>query len=101
MSFDGQSLPLEGTVVKANPERKSRSSTGAQVGKAAAGAAAGAVLGRVIGKDTRSTIVGAVVGAAAGTAIAMGTADVDVVLPAGSDLVIRLDAPIEVRRPVR
>jgi hypothetical protein len=27
----------------------------------------------------------------------MGTADVDVVLPAGSDLMIRLDSPIEVR----
>jgi hypothetical protein len=98
VSFDGRSLPLTGTVVKANPQRKNRSSTQSQVGKAAAGAAAGAVLGRVIGKDTKGTIAGAVIGAAAGTAIAMGTADVDVVLPAGSDLVIRLDEPLEVRR---
>jgi hypothetical protein len=43
---------------------------------------------------------GAAVGAAAGTAIAMGTADVDVVLPAGSEMVIRLDTPLEIRRPV-
>lgn len=100
ISFDGQSLPLDATVVKANPQRKSRASTGSQVGKAAVGAAAGAVLGRVIGKDTKGAIAGAVIGAAAGTAIAMGTADVDVVLPAGSDLVIRLDSPIEVRRTV-
>ena len=100
ISFDGRSLALVGTVVKASPERKSRTSTGAQVGKVAAGAAAGAVLGRVIGNDTKGTIAGAVIGAAAGTAIAMGTADVDVVLPAGSDLVIRLDSPIEVSRTV-
>jgi hypothetical protein len=98
VSFEGRSLALTGTVVKAEPQRKNRSSTQSQVGKAAAGAAAGAVLGRVIGKDTKGTIAGAVIGAAAGTAIAMGTADVDVVLPAGSDLVIRLDEPLEVRR---
>jgi hypothetical protein len=51
-------------------------------------------------ENTKGTIAGAVIGAAAGTAIAMGTADVDVVLPAGSDLMIRLDSPLEVRRPV-
>lgn len=100
ISFEGQSLALDGTVVKANPQRKSRTSTGQTVGTAAAGAAAGAVLGRVIGKDAKGTIAGAVIGAAAGTAIAMGTADVDVVLPAGSELVIRLDSPLEVRRTV-
>lgn len=99
VSFDGRSFPLDGTVVKANPQRKSRQSTKSTAGKAAVGAAAGAVLGRVIGKNTKGTIAGAVIGAAAGTAIAMGTADVDVVLPAGSELVIRLDSPIEVRRP--
>jgi hypothetical protein len=97
ISFDGRSLPLDGTVVKANPQRKSRTSVQSTAGKVAVGAAAGAVLGRVIGKDTKGTIAGAVIGAAAGTAIAMGTADVDVVLPAGSDLMIRLDSPIEVR----
>jgi hypothetical protein len=30
----------------------------------------------------------------------MGTADVDVVLPAGSDMVVRLDTPIEIRRTI-
>jgi hypothetical protein len=30
----------------------------------------------------------------------MGTADVDVVLPAGSEMVIQLDSPIEVRRTI-
>jgi hypothetical protein len=98
VSFGGRSYPMDATVVRANPQRSNRTTTGEQAAKVAAGAAAGAVLGRVLGKDTRSTLKGAVVGAAAGTAIAMGTADVDVVLPAGSEMVIRLDSPVEVRR---
>lgn len=100
VSFGGRSYPLDATVVRANPQRQNRTSTGEQAAKVAAGAAAGAVLGRVLGRDTRSTVKGAAVGAAAGTAIAMGTADVDVVLPAGSEMVIRLDSPIEVRRAI-
>jgi hypothetical protein len=100
VSFGGNSYPLDASVVQANPQRKSRESTGEQVGKAAAGAAAGAILGRVLGKSTGSTIKGAVIGAAAGTAIAMGTADVDAVLPAGSTMIIRVDAPVTVTRTV-
>lgn len=100
VSFGGRSYPIDGTVVRANPQRSNRTSASSQVGKAAAGAAAGAILGRVIGKDTKSTVKGAIIGAAAGTAIAMGTADVDVVLPAGSSMDIRLDSPIEIRRTV-
>lgn len=100
VSFGGRSYAMDGTVVKANPQRSNRTSTEKTVGKVAAGAAAGAILGRVLGKDTKSTIKGAVIGAAAGTAIAMGTADVDVVLPAGSPMEVRLDSPIEIRRTV-
>lgn len=100
IAFGGKSYPLDATVVEANPQRKTRQSTGEQAGKVAAGAAAGAILGRVLGKSTKSTIAGAAVGAAAGTAIAMGTADVDVVLPSGSTMRVRMDAPISVRRTV-
>jgi hypothetical protein len=100
VSFGGDSYPFDASVVQANPQRKSRESTGEQVGKAAAGAAAGAILGRVIGKSTSSTIKGAVIGAAAGTAIAMGTADVDAVLPAGSTMVVRVESPVRVTRTI-
>jgi hypothetical protein len=101
VSFDGKSYPLQASVVEANPERKTRTTTAQSAGKVAAGAAAGAIVGQVLGKNTKSTVTGAVVGAAAGTAIALGTADVDAVLPAGSRMVIRLDAPVEVERTVR
>ena len=100
VSFGGRSYPLDATVTQANPQRHNRTTTGQTAAKIGAGAAAGAVLGKVLGKSTKNTIKGAVIGAAAGTAIAMGTADVDVVLPAGSEMTIKLDSPIEVRRTV-
>jgi hypothetical protein len=96
ISWDGASYPLDAAVVQANPERVSRASTGEQVGKVAAGAAAGAILGRVLGSRNRDAVKGAVIGAAAGTAIALGTADVDAVLKAGSVMVIRVDQPVTV-----
>lgn len=100
VSFGGKSYPLDGTVIAANPQRRTRQSTAEQAGKVAAGAAAGAIIGKVLGKNTSSTLKGAAIGAAAGTAIAMGTADVDVVLPAGSEMRVRIDSPITVRRTV-
>jgi hypothetical protein len=96
VSWDDSRYPLEATVVQANPERVSRSTTSEQVGKVAAGAAAGAILGRVLGGKNKDAIKGAVVGAAAGTAIALGTADVDAVLKKGSLMVIRTERPLEI-----
>lgn len=98
VSFGGRSYPVQASVVEANPERRTRTTTKESAAKIAAGAAAGAILGQVLGKNTEGTLKGAAAGAAAGTAIAMGTADVDAVLPAGSQMVIRLDAPVEVPR---
>lgn len=100
VSFGGESYPLDASVVEANPEKKSRSSTGEQAAKIGAGAAAGAILGRILGKDTKGTVIGGVIGAAAGTAVAMGTDDVDAVLPVGSTMIIRVESPVTVTRTV-
>jgi hypothetical protein len=100
VTINGRSYPLNSTVVDVPVRRVTRDSPGQQAAKVGAGAAAGAVLGRVIGKDTKSTVAGAAVGAAAGTAVAMGTANVDAVIPAGGRVVIRLDSPIQVQRTV-
>src|SRR5690606_42127877 len=35
VSFDGRSFPMQATVVEANPERRTRTSTGEQAGKVA------------------------------------------------------------------
>jgi hypothetical protein len=100
ISFGGESYPLSASVESAEVEQKTRQSTGETAGKVAAGAAAGAILGQVLGKNTESTLKGAAIGAAAGTAIAMGTNDVDAVLPRGAEVVIRTDQPITVTRTV-
>lgn len=100
ISFGGESYPLQATVQRADVQQKSRTSAGETAGKVAAGAAAGAILGQVIGKDKEATLKGAAIGAAAGTAIAMGTSDVDAVLPEGAEVVIRTDQPITVTRTV-
>lgn len=100
VTVDGRSYPISATVVDAPVRRVTRDSRAEQAAKIAGGAAAGAVLGRVIGKDTKSTVAGAAIGAAAGTAVAMGTADVDAVIPQGARVVIRLDSPIQVQRQV-
>ncbi len=97
IEWGGHTYPMQASVLEANPQRSNRTSVGESAAKVAAGAAAGAILGKVLGKSTSSTLKGAAIGAAAGTAIAMGTADVDAVLPAGSRLVIRLDEPVQVR----
>lgn len=98
ISMDGATYPLRATIVQANPETRSRTSTGGRVARIGGGAAAGAILGRVIGGDTKGAVIGAAVGAAAGTAITLGTEDVDAVLPEGSEMTIRLDEPVVVQR---
>ena len=97
VSFDGESYPIAASIIQANPETRSRTSTGEKAAKIGGAAVAGAILGSVIGGDALGTIIGTAVGGAAGTAIVLGTDDVDAVLPKGSRLVLRLDAPLEVR----
>ncbi len=66
---------------------------GVQAGDAAkvgAGAAAGAILGRVIGGRKSGAVVGGVIGAAAGTAVAINSADRDVIVAAGAKVMIKL-----------
>lgn len=100
VSFEGRSYSIDATVVDVPVRRVTRDSKREQAAKIGAGAAAGAVLGQVIGKNTKSTVAGAAIGAAAGTAVAMGTADVDAVIPSGARVVIRLDRPVNVERTV-
>lgn len=97
--LDGESHQVAMTVAEANPTTKGRKSTEEKAVTIGAGAAVGAILGRVIGGNATGTIVGGVAGAAAGTAIALGTEDVDAVLEAGSEMTLRVEERITVRRP--
>jgi hypothetical protein len=93
-----QSYDVTGHVSQTAPlERVRVQSTGDQAKKVGAGALIGAVVGQLLGKDTRSTVMGGAVGAAAGAAVAVGTADYDGCVPATSNLMVNLDAPLRIR----
>lgn len=98
VSFDDHSYPLRASVVEATPEQRARRSDDEESEPSSSSSTTAALLGQILGKDTESTIEDTSIGAAAGTAIAMGTRNVDAVLPSGSRMVIRLDAPVEVPR---
>lgn len=100
ISFDGNSYPIQATTVDTEVKLVNRDSNTEKAAKIGGGAAVGAVLGQVLGKNTKSTVAGAAIGAAAGTAVAMGTAEVDAVMPSGGRIVIRLDNPIQVTKEV-
>jgi hypothetical protein len=100
VSFDGRTYGISATAVDVPVRTVTRDSPQRQAATVAGGAAVGAVLGQVIGRDTRSTVAGAAIGAAAGTAVAMGTSNVDAVIPQGARVVIRLDNAIQVERRV-
>lgn len=100
ISYDGRTYPIDSSASNVPSKLVTRDSNLNKAAKIGGGAAAGAVIGRVIGRSTKSTIAGAAIGAAAGTAVAMGTADVDRVIPAGSQVTVRLDGPVRVEKEV-
>jgi len=68
--------------------------------KIIAPAAAGAIIGRIAG-DKGDARKGAVIGGAAGTGYVLATRGKDVQLAKGSDLAVKLTAPLTVRVAVR
>ncbi len=101
LEFTGLELPSgEASTISGAFHREGKSQSkkdGATIGGAAAG---GAILGRLLGhdrgKEADGTAVGAVVGAAIGTGIAASNRGQDIVLPEGTRLRIRLDAPVRI-----
>lgn len=100
VTYAGETYSIDATTLDAEAKLVTRDSKASQAAKVGGGAVLGGVLGRVLGKDTKSTVAGAAIGAAAGTAVAMGTADVDAVIPAGARVTVRLDTPIRVTQEV-
>lgn len=95
ISSGGRDYPIDATTVEVPSKLVTRDSNATKAAKVGGGAVVGAIVGRILGgKSTKATIAGAAVGAAAGTAVAMGTADVDREIPAGSRATVRLDAPV-------
>ena len=96
MTVGGQTYPVSASITSMAHSLKGRGVGAAEVEKTAAGAVLGGIAGRVIGGDKKGTIIGAVVGGAAGAAIAVQTANRDVVVVAGTPMVITLNEPVTV-----
>ena len=96
VSVRGKSYPIDASVVSKDTVMKGRGVTKADAAKVAGGAVAGAILGKIVGKNTKGAVIGGAAGAAAGAAAARASRDIDVVIPKGAAIVIKLEKPLTV-----
>ena len=97
VSVRGSSYSIDASVVAMDTIMKGRGVTKADAAKVAGGAVAGAILGKLIGKNTKGAVIGGAAGAAAGAAAARASRDIDVVIPKGAAITIKLNAPLTVK----
>jgi len=97
VSFGGQTYDVDGTTTAVQHTLKGRGVKAGDAAKVGAGAAAGAILGRVLSGKGKGAVVGGVIGAAAGTAIAINSADRDVIVAAGAKIVLKLKSALDVK----
>lgn len=86
----GQRYDLDASIDSLETIHKQRGIENVDVARTAGGAAAGAILGRVIGGNAKGTVVGAVIGAGSGVIVSEVMKDSDIILPAGSHLILTL-----------
>ncbi len=87
---NGKSYALNASIDSVSRSLQGRKTNEGDIAKVGAGTAVGAVVGRVIGGSTKGAVIGGVIGGAVGTQRAVETKDRDVVVPAGSRIVITL-----------
>ncbi|HSE50929.1 MAG TPA: hypothetical protein VLB00_01980, partial [Gemmatimonadales bacterium] len=92
VAINGEERPLDADVTFVEHTLKARGIGTSEAAKVGVGAAAGAILGKVVGGGTGAA-VGGVVGAAGGAAVAVESADRDVVVPVGATIRLVLRAP--------
>ncbi len=90
VNVNGRIYALDAEVDPVEHVLKGRGVTGGDVAKVGAGTAIGAIGGRLIGGNTKGAVIGGLVGAGAGTAVAVQTADRDVVVRPGAAVRITL-----------
>jgi len=96
VTIRGRAYTIEGTVDSKDSVMQGRGVTKADAAKVGGGAAIGAVAGRLLGGNKKGTIIGGVAGAAAGAGAASRSRDVDVVLPKGAAMHVRLASALTV-----
>jgi hypothetical protein len=97
VTFGGQTYQLDANVESASIDRVRNQPGSKDAQKVAIGAAIGAIAGQVIGKNTKSTVIGGAAGAAAGAATAAATANYEGCVRSSGTIVIKLNAPAQVR----
>jgi hypothetical protein len=95
VNINGQSYPLSAKIDSVGTHLQGRKTGAGDIAKPAAGVAIGAVVGRVLGGSTKGAVIGGVLGGAVGAQRAVETKDRDVVLPAGTTVVLILDQPFK------
>ena len=90
ITVNGRSYGLNAEIDSIARSLQGRKTNEGDIAKVGAGTAVGAVVGRVIGGSTKGAVIGGVIGGAVGTQRAIETKDRDVVVPAGSRIIIRL-----------
>ena len=98
VSVRGTDYLVEATVESKDSVMQGRGVTGGDAAKVGGGAAAGAIVGKILGGNKKGAVIGGLAGAAAGAAAARASRDIDVVLPKGAGITIRLTRPLAVRR---
>jgi hypothetical protein len=84
VNVNGRIYAVDADVDPVEHVLKGRGVTGGDVAKVGAGTAIGAIGGRLIGGSTKGAVIGGLIGAGAGTAVAVQTADRDVVVSPGA-----------------
>ncbi|HKW40941.1 MAG TPA: hypothetical protein VJN39_06815 [Gemmatimonadales bacterium] len=97
VSVHGTSYPIDATVVAKDTVMQGRGVTKADAAKVAGGAVAGAIVGKLLGKNTKGAVIGGAAGAAVGAAAARASRDIDVVIPKGAAIAIKLNKPLTVK----
>lgn len=97
IAFGGQSYDIDGATTRVDHQLKGRGVKAGDAAKVGAGAAAGAVVGRILSGKKKGAVIGGVVGAAAGTAVAVNSADRDVIVPAGARILLALKSAFSIK----
>ena len=98
VSVRGTSYAVDATVESMDTVMKGRGVTKADAAKVGGGAVAGALVGKLLGKNAKGAVIGGAVGAAAGAAAARASRDIDIILPKGAAITIKLNKPLTVKR---
>src|SRR5438477_4842853 len=98
VSVRGTSYAVDASVESMDTVMKGRGVTKADAAKVGGGAVAGALVGKLFGKNAKGAVIGGAVGAAAGAAAARASRDIDIILPKGAAITLKLTKPLTVKR---